>query len=472
MKYTTSFIFIICLLQISFYTQRHEFATLFATYAVFFATYLYVLIKTKTDSDLSFFLKFGVLLRLIVVFSFPQLSDDIYRFIWDGHLINLGQNPFNHPPQYFAENQLFNERLTPELFSKLNSPNYYSVYPSVCQAVFAIATFIFPKSIYGAAVVIKLFLLTCEVGTIKCSKEIYFLQNSIKTKPMVREINFPTPFAAPLIYALNPLIIIELVGNAHFEGAMIFFFIFAIYLLQDNLAQVSNLRQVFSIRQFFSSAAVFALSVVSKMLPLMFLPLFFKKLGLKRSFYFWIMVGILTLTLLVPIYNSLFISNISKSLGLYFGNFEFNASIFYLWKAIGFWQYGYNIIQQITPFLTVFVVLFILKKSFFEKNKIDAPPQYSSTFFNDCLLVISLYFACATTVHPWYAALPLMCSVFTNWRFPIVWTFFIFLTYAGYTEGSSKHTENMPFLIIEYSTVYTFFIFEWIQKRKKNSQTF
>ena len=449
LKYTTTTIFLICLVQICFYTQRHEFAILFATYAVFFMTYLLVLNKTKTETDLNFFINIGLLLRGVAVFSFPNLSDDIYRFLWDGHLINLGENPFSHPPQYYFENHLFTERLTPELFSKLNSPNYYSVYPTVCQAVFATATFLFPKSIYGAAVVVKLFLFACEVGTIFLMKRITFRRFETFGK-------FST---TPLIYALNPLIIIELIGNAHFEAAMIFFFICAVYLLYDTKPKVWNFRNVFS------SAAVFSLSIVSKMLPLMFLPLFFKKLGWKRSFSFWILTGLLTLALLSPLYNALFFNNIGKSLSLYFNNFEFNASLFYLLENLGFRIYGYGMIQQITTFLTGLVVLFILKKSFFSKsskNTID----WTAIFFDDCLLVISLYFACATTVHPWYAALPLAISVFTTWRFLLVWTFFILLTYSGYTEGASKHTENFTFLILEYTIVYAFFIYEWFQKMK------
>ena len=142
-KYTISIIFLICLVQINFYIQRHEFATLFATYTVFFGAYIFVLKKAVTDKDITFFIVIGLILRGLTVFSFPNLSDDIYRFLWDGHLINLGENPFSHTPQYYADNQLFNDRLTLELFSKLNSAIYYSVYPSVCQSVFTLATFLF-----------------------------------------------------------------------------------------------------------------------------------------------------------------------------------------------------------------------------------------------------------------------------------------------------------------------------------------
>ena len=237
-KYTASFIYLICLVQISFYTQRHEFAILIATYAVFFLTYLVVLKNVKTNADLDFFLKIGILLRGVAVFSFPYLSDDIYRFLWDGHLINLGQNPFSHPPQYYVDNQLFTERLTPELFSKMNSPQYYSVYPTVCQIVFTTATFLFPKSIYGATVVIKLFLFACEVGTLFLMKKMLVVSPTDRvtsSHPISIATSHPvsiTTNIAPLIYALNPLIIIELIGNAHFEAAMIFFFIGAVFILK------------------------------------------------------------------------------------------------------------------------------------------------------------------------------------------------------------------------------------------------
>ena len=146
--------------------QRHEFTALFVAYAVCFLAYLLALKHTKTENDLNFYLKLAIILRGLILFAFPHLSDDIYRFVWDGHLTALGENPFSHLPRYYIENQLFTDVLTPELFSKLNSQNYFSVYPSVCQGVFFVAVSIFPKSIYGATIIIKSFLFICEIGTL------------------------------------------------------------------------------------------------------------------------------------------------------------------------------------------------------------------------------------------------------------------------------------------------------------------
>ena len=494
LKKLTSFILAISILLIAYFLQRHEFATLFAAYAVSFLAYLMALKLTKNEKDLNFFLIIAIILRGSILFAFPSLSDDIYRFIWDGHLTALGENPFSHVPRYYIDNQLFTNILTPELFAKLNSPNYFSVYPSVCQGVFFIAVSIFPKSILGATVVIKSFLFLCEIGTLfllkKLSKfndskfQISNSKSSINAQ-LISNSKFKTgdlqtsnfKLQTPLIYALNPLIIIELIGNVHFEAAMIFFFLLAIFILKElkfNLKK--ELKNTFNLElrtllKLVLAAIAWSLSISAKLLTIMVLPLVWRQLGWRRSIAFWLLILITSLILFMPIYNDLFVTNIMTSIKLYTNKFEFNASIFYLIQGFFYWYTGWNKIQYITPYLTGFVILFILKITFFkELNKhtfkelinLNTPliAFNISDFFESCLFVLMIYFACATTVHPWYAAMPLACSVFTKWRFPMVWTFTIFLTYHGYTEGSSKHTENFGLVAFEYLAILVYFLFE------------
>jgi alpha-1,6-mannosyltransferase len=480
LKKLTSFIFATSILTIAYFLQRHEFATLFAAYAVSFGAYLWAIKQTKTEADLNFFLIFAVILRGPLLFSFPNLSDDIYRFIWDGHLIALGENPFSHLPRYYVDNQLFTDVLTPELFSKLNSPNYFSVYPSVCQGVFFVAVTLFPKSIFGATIVIKSFLFLCEIGTIILLKKLtsnskFQIPNSKVSPHFESEI---WNLKSPLIYALNPLIIIELVGNVHFEAAMIFFFLLAVYLLKT--AYVREIFKVSLTLKMLLAATAWSLSISAKLLTIMLLPLVWRQLNWRKSITFGLFVVLTSLLLFIPIYNDLFVQNIMTSIKLYSNKFEFNASVFYLIQEFFYWKTGWNKIEYISPYLTGFVVLFILKMAFlkgvrfsdlttFKKlpNLLAPTPRAFdiADFFESCLFVLMVYFACATTVHPWYASMPLACSVFTKWRFPMVWTFTIFLTYHGYTEGSSKHTENFGLVAVEYLAVFGCFLYEKIDHR-------
>ncbi len=477
MKKLTSFILFVSILLILYVFQRHEFTALFVAYAVCFLAYLYALKLTKTEADLDFFLKMAIILRGLILFAFPNLSDDVYRFIWDGHLTALGENPFSHLPTYYVQNQLFTDVLTPELFAKLNSPNYFSVYPSVCQGVFFVAVSLFPKSILGATIVIKSFLFACEIGTFLLLKKISPSLRGTKQSDCFVPRNDGENLKSPLIYALNPLIIIELVGNVHFEAAMIFFFLLAIYIL-------AHVRETFKVSRTWAlllAATAWSLSISSKLLTIMLLPLVWRELGWKKSSQFWLFIGVSSLVLFLPIYNDLFVNNILTSIKLYVNKFEFNASLFYLVQGFFYWQTGWNKIEYISLYLTGAVMLFIFYSAFLRDLRLSNLPNFKNLvnftptnkvfdvedFMVSCLFVLLFYFMCATTVHPWYAAMPLACSVFTKWRFPMVWTFTIFLTYHGYTEGSSKHTENFGLVAVEYLAVLGYFLFEIYLNQKK-----
>lgn len=443
-----------------YFIERKDFIHLISIYACAFAIYFYVLRSTQTEKDIDYWIKISLILRGVLLFSLPQFSEDVYRFIWDGRLIHLGINPFNFKPSYFVDNQLFTEVLTPELFSKLNSKEYFTVYPSVCQGIFTFSVALFPKSIFGSIVVIKAFILAGEVGTIFLMKKIL---------PASQKI---------LMYALNPLIIIELCGNVHFEALMIFFLLLSILLLSKIWNHSRNVEIAFltsSKNQTFlllKSSIALALSIATKMLPLMLLPFFIKRLGLKRSFIYFLMVGSATLLLFLPLFNAVFIGNIKSSLSLYFQKFEFNASLYYLLREVGIYLKGYNPISEIAPIMTSLVligILLLMIVDFFKKN---TNPQDSQTalwtekdnIFPTFLFALSIYFLCATTVHPWYAALPLALSVFTRFTYIMVWTSLLPLTYIHYSYP--KPTENYIVIFLEYALVLSFAIYEIFFKNR------
>lgn len=144
-----------------------------------------------------------------------------------------------------------------------------------------------------------------------------------------------------------------------------------------------------------------------------------------------------------------------SSIDLYFRKFEFNASIYYLIREIGFYFKGWNIIQEVGPLLGLSVFLIVITMALVRKN------QDSKQLMVSMLFAVSVYYFLATTVHPWYVAIPLIISIFTNYRFVVVWSLMIMLSYAAYSHPEFK--ENLWLMGIEYTTVFAYLGWEIIK---------
>ena len=69
----------------------------------------------------------AVVCRIIGFAAEPLLSDDYFRFIWDGMVMHEGINPVSHTPSYLVHHPEIAET-NQGLYSLLNSKEYYSVY--------------------------------------------------------------------------------------------------------------------------------------------------------------------------------------------------------------------------------------------------------------------------------------------------------------------------------------------------------
>ena len=434
-----TFLTILLYAYFAYFLKRTDYVQLIVLYTGLF--FLFYKLAFNKTSDFNFLVLISFAFRIVFLFSIPNLSQDFYRFIWDGRLILEGLNPYLSLPQTFIEQQSYPIHQATELYEGMGTLNgsHYTNYPPINQLCFYIAALFSGKNILGSVIVMRMLIILADLGILFFGKK------------LLQKLELPMHHI--FWYLLNPFIIIELTGNLHFESVMIFFLVWSLYLLSNNKWKIA--------------AVVFALSVSVKLIPLLFLPLFYQWFvkkedsylkGIKRLISFYAFVFITIVLLFLPFYSTQLIDNYFNSIGLWFRNFEFNASIYYIFREIGYLFRGWNEIAIIGKIISVLVVLFVLILTFFRNNKTI------SRLFISMLLALSFYYFMATTVHPWYIAMLLAISIFTNYKFPLIWSFIIILSYLAY--ANSSYTENLWIIALEYLIVYTAFIWEVIFDKK------
>lgn len=427
--YTLLAVSALAYMALAYATPRTDFTQLLGLYAVAFACYLYVV---NHRFPIWQGIAAGVIFRLLFIVAVPVLSDDYFRFIWDGSLLAAGQNPYLHLPSfYIGADAPQITGITQALYRQLNSREYYSVYPPVMQAVLWLSVKLSAGNFLGSIVVMRLVLLLADVGSI-------FLLLRLLRKMGIPDKNV-------LLYALNPLVIIELVGNLHFEALLIFFLLLC-------------LHQLFYQRLAVSAIAI-GLAIGTKLLPLMLLPFLLRRLGWRR---FLLLGGVVLLTVAAvfyPLLSAEVVQNISRSLDLYFRKFEFNASVYYLLRWLGFELAGFNIILYLGPFLSL--VTFCIIVAFASSKKLGSIRRLSG--YMAAALTVFLFLA--TTVHPWYITTLVALTVTSHFRYAVTWSAVAMLSYAAYR--TSTYTEDMLLVALEYTLVFLWLIVELYLYRQR-----
>ena len=407
---------------------RFEHSKLLLIYTVLFGSYYFIVKNQKIkESWLSYL---AVLFRLLFLLAIPNLSQDFYRFVWDGRLILEGLNPYLHTPNELMESSI-------GLFPQMNtlyegmgalSAKHYSNYPPVHQMPFIIAAFISKHSILGSIVVLRLILISADLGILVFGKK------------LLKKLNKPT--RTMYWFILNPLVIIELTGNLHFEGLMLCFFIISLYFIHS--------------KKWHIAAVVMALSIAVKLVPVLSLPLFLNKLGWKKSVLFYSVTAAVFIILFIPFFSFGLLENFSATIGLWFSNFEFNASVYYFLKGTLENINGVSVINSMGIIVACVVTLqtscLLLKKK-----------KETSQIILTILWILSGYYFISTTVHPWYIISLLLLSVFTNYKFVLVWSYTLILSYIAYNEYSVEECNSI--LIIEYTPVILMLGWELYSKK-------
>ncbi|WP_233194522.1 mannosyltransferase [Aquimarina sp. I32.4] len=417
--------------------------------ALFFISYKIIQLNS---SDWKLLITTSLLFRVVFLFAIPNLSQDFYRFIWDGRMFLEGFNPYLSLPETWITQGNTPIAQAQELYNGMGELNgsHYTNYPPISQLCYLIAALFAGKSILGSVIILRILIILADIG-------IFFFGRKLLQ-------SFNLPEKRIFWYILNPFIIIELTGNLHFETVMIFFIIWSLYLLQKGY--------------WYWAAVILALSVSVKLIPLLFLPLFFQKfvlatqnsskisdkvLGLLKLIGFYSIVISTFFIVFLPFLSTEFLANYSKTIALWFQSFEFNASIYFIIRWIGYQIVGWNIIETAGKILPLIVILLLLTLTFLRNN------QNTPQLITGMLLGICSYYFLSTTVHPWYISVPLSLCIFTRYKFPIVWSFVVIFSYTAYLHPDFK--ENLWMVALEYLFVFGVLSIEIFKKFQSTRPT-
>jgi hypothetical protein len=307
-------------------------------------------------------------------------DDDIHRYVWDGRLQRLGYNPYLVVPSDPAVRGLH----TAETWN-LNNPDLPSPYPAGAQLFFRAVT-----AIHESTFAMKVAFVVCEFAIVFVLLDV--LRRTGQAAHLV------------LAFAWNPLLAIEVAGSGHID------IIGALLLVVSAAALVRRWRA--------TAAVALGLAIAVKFLPVVLLPLYWKRVRIRDAVLATAVVALLYGPFLshgrIPI----------GSLGTYVQSFRFNGPVF-------------AILSRVAPpqLLVGLAALVGLVAATWLRIK-RATPHWSP---NQFAWPMAASLLCAPAVFPWYLLwlLPFLTSAST--LLIIIWTVSIFPVYVQWHLRTLGH---------------------------------
>ena len=142
---------------------------------------------------------FSITFRAVLVFSQPRLSDDMYRYVWEGRVQANGFTPYTHPPDAPELRPLRDGAIWP----LINRKSSVTVYPAGAELAFAVLWRIWPDSL-------RWFQIVMAGGDVLAGVLLVFLLRALGQPPQ-----------RVLIYLWSPLVIFETAHSAHVDGLVL-----------------------------------------------------------------------------------------------------------------------------------------------------------------------------------------------------------------------------------------------------------
>jgi alpha-1,6-mannosyltransferase len=354
---------------------------------------------------------FAALFRLSLLFAPPFLSDDIYRYVWDGRVQAAGINPYRYIP---ADPALANLR-DDKIYSRINRRDYApTMYPPLAQFIYFLTT-----RISEAVTWMKATMLLFEALTIWTLLQLL--------------TSFGLPRERVLFYAWHPLIVWEFAGSGHIDAIAIAFLCLALLARRRNSAIGTGLA--------------LAGATLTKMFPIALLPALHKRGNWKMpiAFVITLVVAYLPYLRVGPLGVLGFLPGYADERGLLSGEHFFLLSAVRRIFAFNVPTFSYVIFGFVV--LAALAVWMLLKSS-------------EDDFIKNALIMASAFMVLLTPHFPWYFAwlVPFLCFIPS---LPVMYltlgSFLLYLTWIYFTDDQVfkiKAVMFMPFFCLTAFTLW------------------
>ncbi len=385
---------------------------------------------------------FAILFRLLLLANTPSLSDDVYRYIWDGHLLSQGVNPYSEPVDSL-------ELLSYDIPTRqmVNHAWMASPYLPVAQVYFAVITRIAPRS-----------AVAFQVGALAMDLLTGWLVMATLAK-------LGLPRQAALLYLWNPLVVVEFAHGAHVDVLMLCLTMAALLIAVSG----SN-----SPHHQWASALCLGAATLTKPLPVLLVPLL-----LSRWRWRGLAVYVLTITSACALFaagagwglvGELDGRGVFGALRIYASYWNYNGSLYH-WLEV--WLSGYPSPGAVPPQVAGEATVRILRAITGGMTLLAALGAGLATQRNldDRRLArlvwipFGTYLLLAHTLHPWYVTLVLPFLPFlvagaaehsSHSRFVWPWLYFsiaVGLSYVTYLDPQNPREFDLV-RQVEYFPLY------------------
>src|SRR5882724_4607601 len=328
--------------------------------------------------------------RLSIVFAPPYLSDDIYRYVWDGRVQAAGINPYRYIP---ADEHLQSLR-DGEIYPKINRRDYaHTMYPPAAEATYFLTT-----RISESVTWMKLTIVGFELITVWLLMELL--------------ASFGIPRQRILIYAWHPLVVWEFAGSGHIDPLAFAFIALALLARKRNWETATGIS--------------LGLATLAKLFPILLFPALYKRWGWKMpaALAATIVVGYLPYLGVGPLGVLGFIPGYAQERGIVSGEQFFILGL--VDRLLGVNLPNAIFLSFAGTVLLGFALWFVFK-----------PEHDDRVYLKRSLVLGTAFMVLFAPQFPWYFAwlIPFLCFVPSIPVFYLtVGSFFLYLTWIYWTE--------------------------------------